>query len=83
MSNTYDIELKMDICSYSYKPKKEKLKEIRTNKKEFKVWADKTLDKFDDVADRMDEWMDKPNDMVSKDTNEVWSIDKGKWISID
>ena len=83
MSNTYDIELKMDICRYSYKPKKEKLKEIRTNKKEFKVWADKTLDKFDDVADRMDEWMDKPNDMVSKDTNEVWSIDKGKWISTD
>ena len=83
MSNTYDIELKMDICSYSYKPKKEKLKEIRANKKQFKEWANKTLDQFDAVADDMDNWMDAPNDMVSKDTNEVWSIDKGIWICLD
>ena len=59
MSNDYDIELKMDICSYEYKPKKKKLKEIRANKKEFKAWADAQLDNFDDVAHRMDEWMDK------------------------
>ena len=56
----------MDICSCSYKPKKEKLKEIRINKKEFKVWADKTLDKFDDVADRIDEWMDMPEEVLVK-----------------
>ena len=23
------------------------------------------------------------NDMVNEDTNEVWSIDKGKWISLE
>ena len=23
------------------------------------------------------------NDMISKDTNEVWSIDKAKWICLD
>ena len=59
MSNDYDIELKMDICSYEYKPKKEKLKEIRANKKEFKAWTKARLEDFDDVAHRMDEWMDK------------------------
>lgn len=62
MSNSYDIELQMDICGYDYKPKKEKLKEIRANKKEFKAWADAQLDNFDDVAHRMDEWMDKKDD---------------------
>ena len=59
MSNDYDIELKMDICSYEYKPKKEKLKEIRANKKEFKAWTKARLEDFDDVAHRIDEWMDK------------------------
>ena len=52
----------MDICGYGYKPKKEKLKEIRANKREFKAWADAQLDNFDDVAHRMDEWMDKKED---------------------
>ena len=59
MSNNYDIELKMDICGYDYKPKKEKLKEIRANKREFKTWTKARLEDFDDVAHRMDEWMDK------------------------
>ena len=59
MSNNYDIELKMDICGYDYKPKKEKLKEIRANKREFKALTKARLEDFDDVAHRMDEWMDK------------------------
>ena len=58
MSNNYDIELKMDICGCSYKPKKEKLKEIAQNKREFRKWAKKKLISFNAVANDMDNWMD-------------------------
>jgi len=62
MSNNYDIELEMDICGYDYKPKKEKLKEIRANKEKFKAWVKERLEDFDDVALRMDEWMNKEDE---------------------
>ena len=35
------------------------LKEIKAIKKEFKTWAKARLEDFDDVAHRMDEWMDR------------------------
>ena len=62
MSNEYDIELQMNICDYGYKPKREKLKEIATSKQEFRAWATSQLDNFNDVAQRMDEWMDKKDE---------------------
>ena len=83
MSNNYDIEFKMDICGYDYKPKKEKLKEIAASKMEFRKWVKEKLQSFNSAAADMDNWMDTPNDMTSEDTNEVWSIDKGKWICLD
>jgi 20S proteasome alpha/beta subunit len=43
-----------------------------------------TLEDIDDIIEeQLKEVKDKSNDMVSKDTNEVWSIDKGKWICLD
>ena len=112
MSNTYDIELKVNICTNGGLNKKEKRKEINHNRKQFKAWVTTQLNKFDDAENNMDEWCEfsddcvpfnikqhgidyingirddmgsrfDTNDMGSRDTNEVWSIDKGKWISID
>jgi len=80
MSNNYDIELKMDMATVGGPSKKEKLKEIKKNKKIFLKWVDGQLKNFDYAATHLDEWMD---DMTSKDTNEVWSVDKGKWICLD
>ena len=43
-----------------------------------------TLEDIDDIIEeQLKEVKIKANDMVSKDTNEVWSIDKGKWICLD
>tara|TARA_Y100000310_G_scaffold144643_1_gene143907 strand:- start:90 stop:341 length:252 start_codon:yes stop_codon:yes gene_type:complete len=83
MSNTYDIELKMNMAAYGGATRKEKLKEIEENRKIFLKWVKEQLKNFDYASTHLDEWVDAPNDMVSKDTNEVWSIDKGKWINLD
>ena len=74
MSNTYDIELKINICTNAGLNKKEKQKEIDHNRKQFKIWADKQLDNFDDVANNMDDWCDFSDDCVPFDI-EMHGID--------
>jgi|TARA_B100001971_G_C18224094_1_gene559143 hypothetical protein len=58
MSNTYDIELKMNYCGYGGLNKEEKIKEIRYNKDQFAKWSSNILNKFDAAVDGVDDWIE-------------------------
>ena len=54
MSNTYDIGVKFNIATSGCLNKKEKRKEINHNRKQFKIWVARQLDKFDEAENNMD-----------------------------
>jgi hypothetical protein len=70
MSNTYDIEVKFDICTSGGLNKREKRKEINYNKKQFEIWVDKVLEKFDYAENNVDDYYEFSNDCVSFDIKE-------------
>jgi hypothetical protein len=61
MSNTYDIELKMNMATYGDATRKEKLKEIEENRKIFLKWVKEQLKNFDYASTHLDEWVDDEN----------------------
>ena len=56
MSNTYDIELKMNMATYGGVSRKEKLKEIKENRKIFLKWVKEQLKNFNYASTHLDEW---------------------------
>jgi hypothetical protein len=64
MSNVYDIEVKFNIATSGGLNKTEKRKEINHNRKQFEIWVDKQLEKFDDAENNMDDYFDFSNDCV-------------------
>jgi hypothetical protein len=70
MSNTYDIELKIDIAKSGGINKKEKRKEIKHNRKQFEIWVEQQLTKFDDAENNMEDYYEFSNDCVPFDIKE-------------
>tara|TARA_R100001163_G_C4876157_1_gene75665 strand:+ start:217 stop:450 length:234 start_codon:yes stop_codon:yes gene_type:complete len=70
MSNTYDIKVKFDICTSGGLNKREKRKEINYNKKQFEIWVDKVLEKFDYAINNMDDYCEFGDDYVPFDIRE-------------
>ena len=70
MSNTYDIEVKFDICTSGGLNKREKRKEINYNKKQFEILVDKVLEKFDYAVNNMDDYCEFGDDYVPFDIGE-------------
>ena len=64
MSNTYDIEVKFNIATSGGLNKKEKRKEINHNSKQFQIWVDKQLEKFDDAKNNMNDYYEFSRDCV-------------------
>ena len=70
MSNTYDINVKFNIATSGGLNKKDKIKEIQHNRKQFEIWVEKQLAKFDDAENNMDDYYEFDNDYVSFDIKE-------------
>lgn len=70
MSNTYDIDVKFNIATSGGLNKKEKKKEIRHNRKQFKIWVANKLDCFDEVENNMEDYFEFSNDCVPFDIKE-------------
>ena len=70
MSNTYDINVKFNIATSGGLNKKEKRQEIQHNRKQFEIWVEKQLAKFDDAESNMDDYYEFDNDYVSFDIKE-------------
>ena len=70
MSNTYDIDVKFNIATSGGLNKKEKKKEIRHNRKQFKIWVANKLDCFDEVENNMEDYFEFNNDCVPFDVKE-------------
>jgi len=70
MSNTYDIEVKFNIATSGGLNKKEKIKEIKHNRKQFVLWIDKQLEKFDDAENNINDYFDFSDDCVPFDIKE-------------
>ena len=70
MSNTYDVEVKFNICTSGGLNKKEKRKEINYNKKQFEIWTNKVLEQFDYAVNNMDDYCEFSNDCVPFDISE-------------
>ena len=79
MSNTYDIEVKFNIATSGGLNKKEKRKEIKHNRKQFEIWADKVLENFDDAENNMDDYYEFSNDCVSFNIKEHGIDYINKW----
>ena len=69
MSNTYDIGVKFNIATSGGLNKKEKRKEINHNRKQFKIWVARQLDKFDEAENNMD-YYDFDNNCIPFDIKE-------------
>ena len=87
MSNCYDIEIKMNYfdqcttvnpndCFSTYKVTT--VEDVKISKKKFKEFSDGVLERFDEIIKNFEEEYN-----ACYETNEVWSVDKGKWISLD
>ena len=70
MSNTYDIEVKFNIATSGGLNKKEKIKEIKHNRRQFVLWSAKVLESFDDAENNVDDYYEFSNDCVSFDIKE-------------
>ena len=70
MSNTYDINVKFNIATSGGLNKKDKIKEIQHNRKQFEIWVEKQLAKFDDAENNIDDYYEFDNDYVSFDIKE-------------
>ena len=91
MSNCYDIEYKdnyFDQCTainpapYAQEIKgnykRTTVEDVKISKKKFKEFSDGVLERFDEIIENFEEEYN-----ACYETNEVWSVDKGKWISLD
>ena len=58
MSNTYDIELKMNYCGYYGLNEEEKIKEIRYNKDQVDRWSQAILRDFDGAINGLGDWFE-------------------------
>ena len=70
MSNTYDIEVKFNIATSGGLNKKEKIKEIKHNRRQFVLWSAKVLENFDDAENNMNDYFDFSDDCVPFDIKE-------------
>ena len=70
MSNTYDINVKFNIATSGGFNKKEKRKEIKHNRKQFEIWVEKQLTKFEDAENNMNDYYEFDNDYYEFDIKE-------------
>ena len=79
MSNTYDVEVKFNLATTGGLNKNEKRKEINHNRKQFEIWVDKQLEKFDDAENNMDDYFDFNDDCVPFDVEQHGINYINKW----